>query len=355
MKYTVVVLIAGVCIFAGAAWFWQGRPGVSKTVNTQSVSSDVAIEVNLDSSVATENLNEAVTLSPFTTDTAPTDLAIVASTGASNEDTPVTLAVLAQTSLNAGRQPLHSIDVMNLGRSTMSDDEFLHAVDVLRDNPQLLQQLIDEFRQETDIERRSVLARILGDVGGDSASLTASELIYSGDAESRQLGLQMLQRIQPGNAAAREIASTLLATEVEPAMLVGTLTSLAKPGTVDVKSRQFLSEQVAFLTDHENASVRSTSLDILSRWSNDGRYTEVLRNGLADRESLVRESAAYALVGHQNVTQNLIESLLSVAVDPSEDKRARSGAILALQGMPIDSSVRQQVAAAQLELNRIRR
>ena len=109
------------------------------------------------------------------------------------------------------------------------------------------------------------------------------------------------------------------------------------------------------MADHEDASVRSISLDILSRWSTDGKYTEVLRNGLTDQESVVREAAGYALVGHEQVNQDLIDSLLAVATNSTENKRARRAAVLALSGMPISAVARSQVTAAQRELNRVQR
>jgi hypothetical protein len=344
-----ILFVVGVCVLTGAAWFWQsGSQGPTVfTDNSDSVVGDTA-------SVAAEV--SGTTPSPFALENASSDsdATLLDSNNAADLLAESAASLVIQGS-QAGSQIAYALDVTTLGRSSMSDEDFLTLAKVLRGNPELLQQLIDEFRQETDADRRIALSRILGEVGGDGVTLTASELIYSGDGVSRRLGLELLQQIQPGNAAARDIASTLLATEVEPTILVDTLTTLAKPGAVDDNSRQFLSEQVAFLTDHEDASVRSISLDILSRWSNDGQYTEVLRNGLLDQESVVRESAAYALVGHENVSQNLIASLLAVAVDSSEVKSTRSGAILALKGMPIDSATRQQVTVAEREVNQIRR
>ena len=346
MARTSFVTALGVCALFGALWVWQTREEMPSGV--------VTVVKNIDSVTTEERIgkNPSAT-SPFS---------VSDSSSSSAQISPASLEGVIDTesgeliNLDTQNNPLtDAIDVTSLGRSTISDSEFLQIAEVLRRDPTLLQQLIDEFRQETDVARRAALSRLLGEVGGDSVTLAASELIYSGDAESRQAGLELLQQVQPGNDAARGIASSLLASEVEPDILVGTLTTLARPGNVDDNSRQFLSAQVAYLADHEDASVRSISLDILSRWSKDGQYTEVLRNGLYDQESVVRESAAYALVGHDNISPSLIESLLSVALNSSEDKRARSGAILALQGMPIDSVVKQQVAAAQLELNTIRR
>lgn len=347
-----IFMAAGVCALAGAVWFWQERSQVPGSGDASGIGSD-GVFANAASGAAKARV-DTLTVSPFSLDTSSPDLQITpfnsnpAAGGAQKDVT----ARLAQD----GSDPLSSIpDFTTLGRSAISDADFLQLAAAFRHDPVLLQQLIDEFRQETDAKRRLALVRLLGEVGGDSVTRTASELIYSGEAESRLLGLELLQQVQPGNAAAREIASSLLATEVEPGILVGTLTSLAKPGQVDESSRQFLSEQVAFLTSHEDATVRSISLDILSRWSNDGQYTHVLVDGLSDAEPVVRESAVYALVGLEDVSRNVIDSLLSVAVDTSEDKRTRGGAILALKGMPISSDVRQQVAVAEQQVNTIQR
>ena len=349
MERTFLLPLIGMCALAGAGiWFWQTES--NDTVKSDFEKTDVTADKQANSTA-----EENSTLSPFSLESsAPASIAI--STIDSDVKTTGVTTDLSQKSENlADNQMPHSYDVTSLARSAMSDADFLELAQAMRSDPNLLLQLIDEFRQETDPQRRAAISRLLGEVGGDSVTLAASELIYSGDAESRSLGLELLQQIQPGNAEARNIVSTLLATEVEPDVLVDTLTTLSKPGTVDDNSRQILSDQVAFLADHEDASVRSISLNILSRWSKDGQYTEVIRNGLTDQASVVRESAAYALVGHDNVSQTLIDSLLSVAVDSTEDKRARGGAILALKGMPIDDAVRAQVVAAELEVNRIRR
>lgn len=347
---TTVVSVLGVCVLAGAVWFWQ----VSSAKPAGVLIPDNAVVSNPSSTDGNSEGDNQV--SPFSVKEPPataTVSQIVVSNNAGSAS-PAPLAAEDQGS-EAGRLLAKSIDVTSLGHSAMDDAEFLQLADALRSDPVLLQQLIDEFRQETDATRRAALSRILGEVGGDGVMLTASELIYSGDDASRRIGLELLQKIQPGNPAARDIASTLLATEVEPTILVDTLTTLARPGTVDDNSRQILSDQVAFLTDHEDSRVRSVSLNILSRWSKDGQYTDVLRNGLSDQEPVVRESAAYALVGHKNASQTLIDSLLSVAIDASENTQVRRGAILALKGMPIDNAVRQQVTAAELELDTVRR
>ncbi|MFK7852886.1 MAG: HEAT repeat domain-containing protein [Granulosicoccus sp.] len=251
----------------------------------------------------------------------------------------------------ASATQLPALDIASLGRSALSDSAFLELADRLRAEPQLLLQLIDEFRQETDLERLAQLSRLLGEVGGTEVTLAASELIFSGDPQSRDIGLELLQQVQPGNDDARDIVSGLLTTEVEPEVLVSTLTTLSSPGKIDDAVRANLSEQVAYLTQHDDASVRAISINILSRWTTDSRYTSVLIDGLDDSTDFVRKSAAYALVDHEDPSPEVMDSLFIVLNNEQEQEPVRRAAILALRGMELSDAQRSHVRAIERKLD----
>ena len=243
------------------------------------------------------------------------------------------------------------VDIYNLGRSGISDADFKSLTERLNADPEFLQAIINEFRLETDTARLRRLAQLLGDVNVPEVTALASELIFSGDPATRKVGLELLKYIQPGNSEAQALVSGLLATEYEADVLVDTLTALAVPGTVDDETRVGMSEQVALLTAHPDASVRRSSIDILSRWTNDPAHTPIIVNGLQDEDRFVRQTSAYALVGHEDQSYEVIQSLMSVAADTNEVVRVRRGSILALKGMAIDDATRQRVAAIELQLN----
>jgi len=339
-------LIVGLCACAAISVIWLATGAPSRPV-------DEGLARDTDNSVVTDTIEaDRAANSPFAT-RQPSDTPsispgaqgnLISSSSAvvdlSGVDTPTVSAKSAAT-----------IDVTMLGRSSMSDEAFELLVERLRNDPVLLQQLVDEFRQETDPERQMQLLSLLGEAGGSTVTLAASELIYSGNPKSRRLGLELLQMVQPDNAEARNIASSLLSTEVEPDILVSTLTTLANPADVDSESRKFLSEQVAILATHADASVRSISLDILSRWSTSSQFTELLVNGLSDSAGAVRESAAYSLVGRKDPGESVITALYTVAMDPAENRRVRRGSILALRGMPITAGQRDSLVTAERELD----
>lgn len=254
-------------------------------------------------------------------------------------------------------QPLQAdwrVDVTAM-RPPLSEQELGQLVRQLKNNPEFLQQLMDEFRQEIDAERKRWLASVLGEVGDEQVTLLASELIFSGDAASRSLGMNLLQDIQPGNAEAREIVSGMLTTEIEPVVLVDALTALAKPGDVDAQSRAHLSDQVAWLTTHQDDTVRGISLDILSRWSNDARYTDVLLAGMDDTSEQVRTAAAYALVSHEDQSPVVIDRLFATLAVTEETTRVKRATILALKSMPLTPTQQVELQAIERQLNTVRR
>lgn len=326
------LLAAGVCAFAIVGMVViKLFPGSSSEA---SVNTGVVEQITDSTEIAASESN-----SPFavidTTGPAP-----LIDTGVAE---PAASSIVIDTSI--------SVDVTLIGQSPISDAEFEQLIAQLRDNPELLQQLVDEFRQETDVNRQLQLLRLLGEVGGPSVTLAASELIYSGDPESRRIGLELLQRVQPGNAEARDIASSLLATSVEPDVLVSTLTTLARPGDVSDENREYLAQQVAILATHNDDSVRSISLSVLSRWSTGEQFTAVFLDGLNDTADVVRESAAYSLIGHDDASPAVISALMAVATDSTENEQVRRGSILALRGMGISIQQQATLDRTERELN----
>jgi len=237
----------------------------------------------------------------------------------------------------------------------LSDEQFTELVSQLKSDADLLDQFLDKFRQETDPLRRQLLAHVLAKVGGEKVTLAATELVFSGDEQSRSQGLKMLQDVQPGNAEVRDLVSGMLATEVQPQILKDTLSVLSRTGNVDLQSRAYLADQVSWLTTHQDAGVRGVSLDILSRWSVDGRYTDALLTGLSDEAESVRSSAAYALVDHEDQSPVVVQRLFDIMQNTDELKSVKQAAILALRSMPLSPQQLDELNTLERRLNTRRR
>ena len=236
-----------------------------------------------------------------------------------------------------------AVDLQTLGREPISDEEFEALVERLSRDPALLQALIDEFRSESDPRRLERLSQLLGDVDDPSVVLLATELVYSGDESSRLLGLDLLKRVRPNDPDVRDVVSGLLSSESEGRILVGALTAMARPGAADADTRAGLAEQVSLLTRHADASVRRTSIDILSRWSDSPAHTPVLVEALGDGDQAVRRTAAYALVDREGADRSAVDELFAVIGDEAEEERTRRAAILALKSLTLEPSERERV------------
>ena len=341
-SYLSLCLLAGVAIVLVSRFISSPSDKEGSNVSTANTDSG---EI-----VATENSSST---SPFSTKETVADAGNTVqgnSVGATATDQQQNKLV-ANDGSSTAPEVWPEVDIYNLGRSGISDADFKSLTERLNADPEFLQAIINEFRLETDTARLRRLAQLLGDVNVPEVTALASEPIFSGDPATRKVGLELLKYIQPGNSEAQALVSGLLATEYEADVLVDTLTALAVPGTVDDETRVGMSEQVALLAAHPDASVRRSSIDILSRWTNDPAHTPIIVNGLQDEDRFVRQTSAYALVGHEDQSYEVIQSLMSVAADTNEVVRVRRGSILALKGMAIDDATRQRVAAIELQLN----
>lgn len=243
------------------------------------------------------------------------------------------------------------VDLASLGREPLSDDDFERLAARLARDPALLQALVDEARSETDPVRLERLLRLLGDVDDPAVAALAAELVYSGDATSRELGLDLLKRVRPGDADAQAVVSGLLSTETEGRVLVPALTALARPGNTPPSGRAALAGQVALLTEHADPAVRRTSVDILSRWSDDGTWTPQLVSALSDTDAGVRRAAAFAFVGYPDESEPVRRGLFDVADDASADEGTRRGALLALTRMALGDDERARADTIERRLD----
>lgn len=337
------------CFFAGVAIILALRFSSSPSDREGSITANG----DANSSAITSSENPSKTPSPFSTDTAVAggeNTRQNSSTDMTDPDTGQATVVSDGGSTSTARE-WPNVDIYNLGRRDITDTDFRNLAERLNADPDFLQAVINEFRLETDTNRLRRLAQLLGDVNAPEVTALASEMIFSGDPDSRKVGLQLLKYVQPGNSEAQALVSGLLTTEFEPDVLVDTLTALSVPGTVDNDTRVGMSEQVALLTTHPDPGVRRNSIEILSRWTEDPAHTPIILNGLQDEDRFVRQTSAYALVGHEDESYEVIQSLMAVASNTDEVVRVRRGSILALKGMAIDDATRERLATIELQLN----
>ncbi len=248
----------------------------------------------------------------------------------------------------------HNIEAATVALEPLSDDEFHQLERLMRTDPDLRMDILEEFRYNTNPERAKQLAALLGEYNDPEIVQTASELAYSGDPQSQIAGLDLLARLQPGNPEARDVAINLLSSESNSSMLVATMNVLATPtGTATAGQRQLLTDNLSNLSLHRDANVRAHSIALMGRWDkNSATSKESFTRGLSDTDPAVRAGAAYALNNVQEPNEDMINGLLAIAENANEKKATRYAALNALGSMSLTSTAQRLYNAAKISINR---
>jgi len=245
--------------------------------------------------------------------------------------------------------PLNAYDI---AQAPVDDETVESLVFRLRDDKQLLNDLINEYRAETDPKRLNRLTMILGLTATQETLALAEEMIYSGLDESREAGLGLLSRIAPNNPAAFDVAANILSSETQPDVLVATMNVLAIPKNADDNQLALFGAQISQMVNHESVAVRRQSISILSRISNDSNLDPILVNALDDNDASVREAAAFAYAEFPYENPQAIDRLMRIVEDQNESKGLRRGAAYALKNKGLDDASLARVNAALQQMSR---
>jgi hypothetical protein len=245
--------------------------------------------------------------------------------------------------------PLNAYDI---AQGPIDDESLTALIQRLRDDKQLLNDIIVEYRSETDPKRLSRLNTILGYVATPETLVLAQEMIYTDNQNSRTAGLDLLKRITHRNPAAFDIAADLISTETQPDILVAAMNIAARPKNASDSQRAMLESQVSQMVYHDSESVRRNSIAILSKISNDVSLDPIYIDALNDSDSKVREAAAFAYGEFPLENPQAIEILLRIAEDPAERKGLRRAAVYALKNKGLDDADRERAENALLDTRR---
>ncbi len=247
-----------------------------------------------------------------------------------------------------------AVDPYNVGLEPLSDQEYAALQSQLHSDSGLLLSLLEEFRYNTNPKRALQLAALLGEHNRPEVIDVAAELAYSGDPASQKIGLDLLSRLQPNNDRARDIAIDLLGSENNPELLVSTMNVLATPARkASATQRDTLLANITLLSSHNDYNVRSHSVALIGRWNKDtGKDTLV--SALSDSHPQVRARAASALRGVSNPDYSVINGLLTIAENTTEEKTTRQSALYSLKEMPLSSADQQRFNLAQTNVRQRR-
>lgn len=322
------------------------------TPDTQSVPA-VATE-----SVDTESPAEPVpeeaktlTATQTSTDNVPADLQ-ANPTASSVDDLDANTATTAAPQPNTDYPELYGYEV---GVDEISEEDFHALVDRLKNDPYLMDELLNELRVESDPLRLRRLSALLGETGSADVLPVIEELVYSSALDTRKAALEVLSRVAPKNAQAYDIVNNILGSEADPEVLVSTMDVLARPVTASSEVKAISISQILPLAEHESVSVRRHSISILPRLTNDETLGPVLYNALLDTDASVRKAATFAFGSYPFQPPEAVERLLELAEDANEDKGVRRGAIYALETMAPNEEVVARIREAKMQMRKVQR
>ena len=237
-----------------------------------------------------------------------------------------------------------------IANNDISDEEFYALVERLKNDPFLVNELLNELRAETDPERIKRLSALLGAVGSADVLFVAEELAYSSVPATQKAGLDLLSRVARINPDAYDVAISLLSSSAEPTVLVSTMNVLAVPQNASAEIKSNAITQIISLADHESAAVRRHSVALLPRLTNDVALSPVLYNALADSSSDVRSTAIYALANYPHQSPETVERLLQLAERTEETDGVRRGAIYALQKHAPNEETQARLYKARIQM-----
>ncbi len=340
MSYTVpIVGVAAVAVLAGV--IFTTTQNTDSTLSTSPEQLD-PVSADIDSpSVNAKPTSQSHSLSTVAETVIENDVAKATTV---DEIENVTQEAVVSTSV------VEAIDfAQSIARERADDATLNEQANILRNDPAKLAAVLDEFSAETDVKRLGRLRLLLGQLEDSSMVSVAESMVFSGNPESSSEALRLLRDIGPNVPAAQEVGVTILSSTQDPQLLVGATNILTSSANVDNATRERVVGSLSSLVQHTDATVRRASFSTLARWSKDPSVTPILLQGLTDEDPNVRKSTAYGLVGYEHVDSSVITALLSTAENANELSRARSGAILALEGMPLSESQRTRLQAVQAQ------
>ena len=240
------------------------------------------------------------------------------------------------------------LEPWEVAKTTPSDAEFYRIVEYMRQNPNFLAGVMQEFQSETDPKRLKWLAFMLGDLR-DKPELTAlaGQMLFSGNTQSTISALALLSRLQKSDPAARDLVLQSLSASQDAAVLTASMNALAR-ATSDVSyvQKQQILQQLTPLTRHSEATVRRRSYDLLFRWASDTPYiSQQLSIGLSDQDPIVRRSTAIGFIDHPQSDVNVKLALMDMLNSTQEIDRNRNLAAKALHKMELNQDEKSHIRA----------
>lgn len=189
------------------------------------------------------------------------------------------------------------------------------------------------YRNESNLKTKAILRQVLASNASATPDLkaTATTWAQDGDASVRADGFWLLAEIGPTNQTSA-LARHAIASESEPAPLVGALAALKPPGMPPPDEVPPVVARLQVLARHDAPLVRALSIQKLAEWDRSRQVVmAVILNALADQDAEVRRAAVVAVDIAALRSPDIKAHLLKLLGDEAEETQVREAVAWVLE------------------------
>jgi hypothetical protein len=223
------------------------------------------------------------------------------------------------------------------GRSAEGDDARDKLRKLAKEDPVVMQQLMQSYDKESNAQTRQLIVSLLSNIEKPEILAFSKRLAASGDITQRKDGLSMLQNLGSDSPEVRPIILQTLARETSPEVIMMALAALRPPAEgntatmPDAKDAAAVVAQLRELTRNADPKIRIQSLIQLGQWDKADSSQDQWTQALADQSPQVRQVAVTAIAQSGTRSDTVKAALIGLANNQSESKDVRGSALQVLE------------------------
>ena len=216
-------------------------------------------------------------------------------------------------------------------------------------DPVAVRGLLNRYSGAQTPQERLLLKSVLSTIQTPDVIAFSTRLAGSSNVAERKYGFEMLQSVAPNAPETRSLVKRTLATEQSPEVLVQALATL-QSSAAEPDESQAIVAQLKSLSQHEDASVRSVSIQQLGQWDKNGEGAERLAQALADRAPEVRQAAIFAIAQAGVRSDTAKSALMGLVNNTQESMDVRGSALQALERFSLSKEEYARFAQARTQV-----
>lgn len=230
-------------------------------------------------------------------------------------------------------------------------DEMRQLVETARHDPNLRQQLMEEFNKTQDLQSKTKLGVMLSQMNTPDVKKMAETLVAAPDPGKKIDGIRILTNLnqamlQPGD---RQQLMDVLKKESNPEVLQSLILALNPAETTPAQEVVTVIERMSELSKSSSAMVRSAAVASIGRWGEGAAVENVIIASLSDPSPEVTAAAINASSQAGIKTPAVKTLLFQLASQANVDPELRHVAVNALGYYSLDGQEFERLAILRKE------